>query len=103
MIKDILNQKEMSVNESSYLATSILNGKDLKNTISLLDNKSTTVKDEVIKSIGNNIVDNPNVLDVLNTEQKREVFSFIHNNPPSMRDDDFSFKNDLWKNALNHF
>lgn len=103
MIKDILNQKEMSANESSYLATSILNGKDLKNTISLLDNKSTTVKDEVIKSIGNNIVDNPNVLDVLNTEQKREVFSFIHNNPPSMRDDDFSFKNDLWKNALNHF
>ncbi|WP_010112259.1 HEAT repeat domain-containing protein [Acinetobacter sp. P8-3-8] len=103
MIKDILNQKEMSANESSYLATSILNGKDVKNTISLLDNKSTTVKDEVIKSIGNNIVDNPNVLDVLNTEQKREVFSFIHNNPPSMRDDDFSFKNDLWKNALNHF
>lgn len=102
MIKDILNQKEMSANESSYLATSILNGKDLKNTISLLNDQNTTVKDEVIQSIGNNIANNPDVVDILNSEQKKEMFSFIEKNPPNTRDADFSLKNDLWKNTLNH-
>lgn len=103
MIGSILKEQDITANESSYIATTILNGIDSTNTLSSIDSKNSTMKDEIIMSIGSNIINNPETLNVLTSTQKKELYSFVEKNPPTTRNDDFSSKNDIWKNTLNSF
>ncbi|WP_407505168.1 HEAT repeat domain-containing protein [Acinetobacter baumannii] len=103
MIESILNEQNITANESSYIATTILNGIDSTNTLSSIASKNEMTKDDIIMSIGSNIINNPETLNVLTSTQKKELYSFIEKNPPTTRNDDFSSKNDIWKNTLNSF
>lgn len=103
MIKSILNEQNITANESSYIATTILNGMDSTNTISTIMSKNEIIKDAIIMSICSSIINNPDILNVLNPTQKEELYTFIQKNPPTSHNDDFSSKNDIWKNTLNRF
>ncbi|MFV5347801.1 hypothetical protein [Acinetobacter soli] len=103
MIKSILNEQNITANESSYIVTTILNGMDSTNTISTIISKNEIIKDAIIMSICSSIINNPDILNVLNPTQKEELYTFIQKNPPTSHNDDFSSKNDIWKNTLNRF
>ncbi len=103
MIESILKEQNITTNESSYIATTILNGIDSTNTLTSIASKNGAIKDEIIMSIGSNIINNPDTLNVLSPTQKKELYSFVEKNPPTTRNDDFSSKNDIWKNTLNSF
>ncbi|KQC94701.1 hypothetical protein [Acinetobacter soli] len=95
MIKSILNEQNIMANESSYIATTILNGMDSANTISTIMSKNEIIKDAIIMSIGSSTINNSDTLNVLNPTQKEELYIFIQKNPPTSRIDDFSSKNDI--------
>ncbi len=99
--QEIIQQKEITPNEASYVASTILNGKDLSETLKSLDAKDAVIKDSIISSIGANIIENPNVANVLSSEQKTQLATFIQKNPPSSAGADFGYQNDQWKNTLN--
>lgn len=102
MNQNILSKNNVSLNEASYVATSVLNGKDVSATLDTLTSKDKEMRDSVISSIGANLIDNPNVVSLLSKEQRKELHTFISNNPPSTTNpNDFSYQNDQWKNTLN--
>lgn len=101
MNQEILIKDKVSINEASYVASTILNGKDLADTLKVLNSKSSDMKDSIISSIGASLLDNPNVISALSSEQKAELTNFISKNPPlSSNPNDFSYQNDQWKNTL---
>lgn len=102
MNQNILSKDNVSLNEASYVATSVLNGKEVSTTLATLGSKDREMKDSVISSIGANLLDNPNVVSLLSKEQRKQIYTFISNNPPSTTNpNDFSYQNDQWKNTLN--
>lgn len=101
MNQEILKQDEISPNESSFVASSVLNGKEFSGTLSVLDKKDSAVKDSVINSIGTSIAENPDVILVLSTQQRTELMNFIRNNPPQGSGDNYSSQKDQWNNTLN--
>lgn len=101
MNQEILKQDEISPNESSFVASSVLNGKEFSGTLSVLDKKDSAVKDSVINSIGTSIAENPDVISVLSTQQRTELMNFIRNNPPQGSGDNYSSQKDQWNNTLN--
>lgn len=101
MREEILSQQKITDNEASYIANSVLNGNDLIESINILNDKDVLIKDSVISSMGANIIDNPNITNILSTQQKAQLIDFIRKNPPSSSRDNFGFQNDLWKNTLN--
>ena len=101
MNQEILKQDEISPNESSFVASSVLNGKEFSGTLSVLDKKDSAVKDSVINSIGTSIAENPDVISVLSIQQRTELMNFIRNNPPQGSGDNYSSQKDQWNNTLN--
>ncbi|WP_025470283.1 HEAT repeat domain-containing protein [Acinetobacter pittii] len=101
MNQEILKQDEISPNESSFVASSVLNGKEFSGTLSVLDKKDSAVKDSVINSIGTSIAENPDVISVPSTQQRTELMNFIRNNPPQGSRDNYSSQKDQWNNTLN--
>lgn len=101
MNQEILKQDEISPNESSFVASSVLNGKEFSGTLSALDKKDSAVKDSVINSIGTSIAENPDVISVLSSQQRTELMNFIRNNPPQGSGDNYSSQKDQWNNTLN--
>lgn len=59
------------------------------------------MKDSVINSIGTSIAENPDVILVLNTQQRTELMNFIRNNPPQGSGDNYSSQKAQWNNTLN--
>lgn len=101
MNQEIFKQDEISPNESSFVASSVLNGKEFSGTLSALDKKDSAVKDSVINSIGTSIAENPDVISVLSSQQRTELMNFIRNNPPQGSGDNYSSQKDQWNNTLN--
>ena len=101
MREEILSQQKITDNEASYIANSVLNGKDLTESLNNLNNKDAVIKDSVISSMGANIINNPNITTILSNQQKTQLIEFIRKNPPSSSGDNFGFQNDQWKNTLN--
>jgi hypothetical protein len=99
--QEILNQDVVSANESSFIASSVLNGKDLSVTLSALDKKDANVKDSVISSIGASILENPDIVTVLSPQQREKLINFIRDNPPQSKNESFGYQNDQWNNTLN--
>lgn len=101
MNQEILKQDEISTNESSFVASSVLNGKEFTGTLSALSKKDSAVKDSVISSIGLSIAENPDVISVLSTQQRSELMNFIKNNPPQSSGEKYSSQKDQWNNTIN--
>lgn len=101
MNQEILNQDTISTNESSFVASSVLNGKELSGTLTALGKKDATVKDSVISSIGVSLAENSSVVSALSSQQRAELMSFIRDNPPQSTGDDFGYQKDQWNNTLN--
>lgn len=101
MNQEILKQDVISTNESSFVASSVLNGKEFSGTLSALGKKDSAVKDSVINSIGANLAENPDVISVLSTQQRTELMNFIRNNPPQSSGDNYNYQKDQWNNTLN--
>lgn len=101
MTKEILSQNIVTPNEASYIASSVLNGKDIIETLKVLSNKDSNMKDTIISSMGASIAENPKVTSTLSTQQKMVLESFIKSNPPQSSGDNFGYQNDQWKNTIN--
>lgn len=101
MTNEIVSQATISDNEAAYLATTLLNGKDVVNTINHLNTKDAAFKESVISSLGNNILENPATTSIPTPEQKKALTEFIQNNPPCSKNEHFGARNDQWKNSLN--
>lgn len=101
MTNEIVSQSTISDNEAAYLATTLLNGKDVIKTINHLNTKDAAFKESVISSLGSNILENPATTSIPTPEQKKALTEFIQNNPPSSKNDNFGARNDQWKNSLN--
>lgn len=101
MNNEILSQSRITPNEASYLATSVLNGKELSTVLTALNNKDTIVRDTVISSIGASIAENSSIVSTLTQHQREQLSNFIHNNPPKSSDENFIYLNDQWKHTLN--
>lgn len=101
MNQEVLNQEVISANESSFIASNVLNGKEVTGTLASLSKKDAAVKDSVISSIGASLSENSDVVSTLSTEQRIELMNFIHNNPPQSSGDDYGFQKDQWNNTLN--
>lgn len=101
MSQEILNRDTISTNESSFIASSFLNSKELSGTLTTLSKKNANVKDSFISSIGASISENSNVVMVLSSQQRAELINFIRNNPPQSTGENFSYQKDQWNNTLN--
>lgn len=101
MREEILSQQNITDNEASYIASAVLNGQGLTETLNNLNQKDAVVKDSVISRIGANIIENPNTATILSNKQNAQLIEFIRKNPPSRSGESFGFQNDLWKNTLN--
>ncbi|CAA0235106.1 hypothetical protein ABKPCSM17A_02306 [Acinetobacter baumannii] len=100
MNHEILKQDVISTNESSFLASTILNGKEFSETLTTLGKKDAVVKDSVINSIGTSLSENSNVVSTLNSQQRTELMNFIRNNPPQSSDANYGYQKDQWNNTL---
>lgn len=101
MNQEILSQDVISTNESSFIASTVLNGKEVTGTLAGLSKKDAAVKDSVISSIGASLSENSEVVSTLSTQQRTELMNFIRNNPPQSIGDDYGFQKDQWNNTLN--
>lgn len=101
MLQSLLKSDSISNNAAGYLASTILNGKEMANTIRSLDSKNHEYKSAVLSELSTNIVANPIILEVLDPASKKQLHDFIIKNPPTCRSQSFSNQNDEWKMALN--
>lgn len=101
MNQEILSKDVISTNESSFIASTVLNGKEVSGTLTGLSKKDAAVKDSVISSIGASLSENSDVISTLSPQQRTELMNFIRNNPPQSSGDDYGFQKDQWNNTLN--
>lgn len=101
MNQEILSKDVISTNESSFIASTVLNGKEVSGTLTGLSKKDAAVKDSVISSIGASLSENSDVVSTLSPQQRTELMNFIRNNPPQSSGDDYGFQKDQWNNTLN--
>ncbi len=101
MNQEILKKEVISTNESSFVASSVLNGNEFSGTLNALSKKDAEMKDSVINSIGASLSENPDVISVLSTQQRTELMNFIRNNPPQSSGDNYGYQKDQWNNTLN--
>jgi len=101
MVQSLMNSSSISHNTAGYLASTVLNGKEIDNIIKLLNQKNTEDKNEVLTAINVNIVANPLTLELLDFTAKKKLYDFIIKNPP-LDQNGFSLnQSDEWKMALN--
>lgn len=101
MLADIFKSGHLSDNRAAYVANTLTNGKNLDDSLNSLSRMESIARDAVISSIGNNILNNPQTVDILNFQQKQKFIDFIRKNPPSTSTEQFGSQQDLWNNTLN--
>lgn len=100
MINQVMHGDTVSQNGANYLASTVLNGKDLDSTLKGLNTKNQAYKSAVVNEVSNNIVANPMILEVLDPNAKKAILEMLQGNPPMTRSGDFESQNDTWKLAI---